>query len=154
MITMQAFSALQITDGYNPAMQTGRPAKYPRTAFGERIYAAREAAGLSQAEVAQKLGLSQNAYAMWERRPVALRPQQIEQLAGILSVPVEALFGKIPLPKPRGPLGRAQKTFEALSELPRSQQTRVLEFVEPLMRAVQREQAEKQSKAARTSIAS
>jgi len=144
---MQGFSSLQITDGYNPAMLTGRPAKYPRTAFGERVFAAREAARLSQAEVAQKLGLSQNAYALWERRPVALRPEQIEQLAAILGVPVEALFGKVPLPtKQAGPMGRAKKTFEALSELPRNQQTRVLELVEPLMRTIQREHTEKQSK--------
>lgn len=151
---MQGFSSLQITDGYNPTMLTGRPAKYPRTAFGERVFAAREAARLSQAEVAEKLGLSQNAYAMWERRPIALRPQQIEQLAAALGVPVEALFGKVPIPaKPPGPMGRAKKAFDTLSELPRNQQARVLEFVEPLMRAIQRESAEKQSKANRSSAA-
>ena len=146
LITMQAFSSLQITEGYNPAMQTGRPAKYPRTAFGERVYAAREAAGLSQAEAAEQLGLSQNAYAMWERRPIALRPQQIEQLAGVLGVPVESLFGKIPLPaKPSGPLGRAKKAFESVSQLPRSQQTHVLDLVESLVRVRAREQAKKQA---------
>jgi len=85
---MQAFSALPITNEYNPAMQTGRPAKHPRTPFGERVFAAREAAGLSQAEVAEQLGLSQNAYAMWERHPVALRPDQIEALAAALAVSV------------------------------------------------------------------
>lgn len=147
LISMQDFSALSITDSYNPAMVTGRPAKHPRTAFGERVYAAREAARLSQAEVAEKLGISQNAYAMWERRPVALRPDQIEQLAAILAVPVEALFGKTPLPtKPSAPMGRAKKTFTALSELPRGQQTRVLELVEPLMRVIQREQTEKKAR--------
>ena len=35
--------------------------------------------------------------------------------------------------------------------MPRNQQTRVLEFVEPLMRAIKREHAEKLSKEARTS---
>jgi len=137
---MQVFSAIQITGDYNVAMQTGRPAKHPRTAFGERIFAAREAANLSQAEVAEKLGLSQNAYAMWERHPVALRPQQIEQLAAILGVSVEALFGKIPLPaKLPGPLGRAKKAFDAVSRLPRSKQARVLDMVESLVRVHERE---------------
>jgi len=142
---MQAFSALQITDSYNPAMQTGRPAKYPRTAFGERVHAAREAARLSQAEVAEKLSLSQNAYAMWERRPVALRPEQVEQLAAVLGVPVEALFGKVPLPaKPSGPVGRVRKTFEAVAQLPRTKQTRVLDLVDSLMRGLAREDAKRQ----------
>jgi transcriptional regulator with XRE-family HTH domain len=143
---MQAFSSLRITDGYNSTMQTGRPAKHPRTPFGERVYAAREAAGLSQAEAAKQLGLSQNAYAMWERRPIALRPQQIEQLAAVLGVSVEALFGKVPLPaKPPGPLGRAKKAFEAVSQLPRGQQTRVLDLVESLVRVRTRELAKKQT---------
>jgi len=143
---MQVFSAIQITGAYNVAMQTGRPAKQPRTAFGERVYTAREAANLSQAEVAEKLGLSQNAYAMWERHPVALRPQQIEQLATILGVSVEALFGKVPLPaKPPGPLGRAKKAFDAVSQLPRGKQTRVLDMVESLVRVHQREPKPKSS---------
>jgi len=149
VITMQDFSALQITAGYNSAMQTGRPAKYPRTPFGERVYAAREAAKLSQAEVAEQLGLSQNAYAMWERRPIALRPQQIEQLAGVLGVTVEALFGKVPLPtKPSGPMGRAKKAFEAVSQLPRNQQSTILSMVESVVNARHRERDKKLSSAA------
>lgn len=147
---MQVFSALPITGGYNAGMPTGRPAKHPRTAFGERVFAAREAAGLSQAEVAEQLGLSQNAYAMWERRPVALRPEQIEQLAAALGVSVEVLFGKVALPaKPPGPMGRAKKTFDALAALSRSEQARVLDLVEPLVRVVERQRAKKQSSAAR-----
>jgi transcriptional regulator with XRE-family HTH domain len=133
-------------------MQTGRPAKQPRTPFGERVYAAREMAKLSQAEVAERLGLSQNAYAMWERRPIALRPQQIEQLAGVLGVPVEALFGKVPMPaKPPGPMGRAKKAFESVSDLPRSMQTTVLDMVESVVRGHQREREEKQLKDTRRS---
>lgn len=73
-------------------MNTGRPASQPRTPFGKRLQAAREARGLSQAQVATQIGMSQNAYACWERKPVALRPDQIEQLAKILNVPVDTLF--------------------------------------------------------------
>ena len=63
--------AIQLTfEGhpYNPAMKTGRPSKLERTAFGARLHAAREAAGLSQAQVADKLDITQAAYAFWERR--------------------------------------------------------------------------------------
>jgi len=137
-------------------MPAGRPSKSNRSLFGTRIHALREQARLSQAEVAEKFGISQQSYAKWERRDVALSVAQLERLATLFQVPVTAFFTAelTAADKPRGPVGRAKKAFAALSELPRSQQTRVLEFVEPLMRAVQREQAEKQSKAARTSIAS
>jgi len=133
---MQAFSALPITSDYNPAMQTGRPAKSPRTPFGARIHAARETAGLSQAEVAEHMGLSQNAYAMWERHPVALRPQQIEGLAAFLGVPIEALFGRPTTTRTKpGPVGKARRMFEQVSRLPRDKQRDILYMVDSMVTA-------------------
>ena len=75
-------------------MKTGRPAKYPRTEFGERLHAARLALGLSQAQVAEKLGMTQKGYADWERHPVALRAEQINQVIEILGISPNYLFGK------------------------------------------------------------
>lgn len=128
---MQEFPSPPITIGYALPMQTGRPAKHPRTPFGERLHAAREAAGLSQAQVSEKMGIAQNAYAMWERHPVALKPQQIEELAEILNVPVELFFGKSTTKRARGgPVGRLRQVFEEASKLPRHQQSKVAEFLE------------------------
>lgn len=112
-------------------MQVGRPPKISRTPFGERLFAARTAAGLSQAEVAEKFGVTQTSYADWERRPVALRPDQIERLAEVLKVSVEYLFATNGKPKDRGgPVGRARRAFERVSKLPRSQQQHILKVVE------------------------
>jgi transcriptional regulator with XRE-family HTH domain len=109
----------------------GRPSKRPRTAFGERLFAARTAAGLSQVEVAQKLGITQTAYALWERRPTALRPDQIENVANILKISVQDLFTSKRIKKERaGPVGRARRVFERVSKLPRSQQQHILKVVE------------------------
>jgi transcriptional regulator with XRE-family HTH domain len=114
----------------------GRPSKRPRTAFGERLFAARTAAGLSQVEVAQKLGITQTAYALWERRPVALRPDQIEKIAKILRISVEDLFTSNGRSKERtGPVGRARRAFEQVSKLPRSQQQHILKVVEAFVEA-------------------
>jgi transcriptional regulator with XRE-family HTH domain len=112
-------------------MPRGRPSLAARTAFGQRLRAAREAAGLSQAEVAARLGLKQAAYASWERYPTAIRPEQIEKVAAILKTPVKDLFEKTSRAFRRnGPTGRARRAFEAVSELPRYQQANVLDFVE------------------------
>ena len=112
-------------------MQTGRPSKEPRTPFGARLHAAREAAGLTQAQVAQKMGVTQTAYGVWERYPVALRPDQIEQLAKLLNVTVEHLFGRDQAKaRGKGPVGRLRQVFEKASQLPRHQQNKVAEFVE------------------------
>jgi len=128
---MQAKKLTQISMVYCDGMQTGRPSKYPRTPFGERVHAAREAIGLSQAQVAEKMGVTQTAYAVWERHPVALRPDQIEKLAAVLNVTVEHLFGREETnPRGKGPVGKARRLFESVSKLPRHQQKHVLTVLE------------------------
>ena len=112
-------------------MKTGRPAKRERTDFGTRLHALREAAGLSQQEVADRLGITQPAYALWERRNVTVRVDQLYGLAEILGVSVEDLFYQAKSGRPRGgPTGKARKLFEQVSKLPRSQQQHVLSVVE------------------------
>ena len=130
-------------------MPIGRPSKTDRSAFGTRIHTLREQAKLSQAEVSEKLGISQQSYAKWERRDVALSVAQLEQLAATFNVPVTAFFAVelTEATKPRGPVGRAKKAFEAVSQLPRSQQTTILSMVESVVRYHERERAKKQATA-------
>ena len=92
----------------------------------------REAAGLSQQQVTDRLGMKLVAYAWWERHPVALRPDQIEKLTEVLNVSVDELFGKEEKNGRHGggPVGKARRLFEAVSKLPRSQQQHVLAVVE------------------------
>lgn len=113
-------------------MQTGRPSKHPRSQFGARLHAAREAIGLTQAQVAEELGITQTAYALWERRDMALRPDQIQAVARTLKVSVEHLFGIEP-PKQNGPTGKVRQTFEAVSHLPRRQQQHIVKVVSALV---------------------
>jgi transcriptional regulator with XRE-family HTH domain len=134
-------------------MRTGRPSTEPRTPFGARLHAAREAAGLAQAEVAARLGVTQTAYAAWERYPVALRPDQIEAVAHLLEVPVKDLFAKTPRAfLQHGPMGRARRVFEAVSRLPRRQQRYILDIVEAVAKhgqaRLQQRRAATQEKAA------
>ena len=104
-------------------MKTGRPAQRERTAFGHRLHTLREQAGLSQQQLADRLGLTQRAYAHWERNPVALRPDQLLGLAEALNVSVEDLVGSNGTKKRgTGPTGKMKQLFEAASQLPRSQQ--------------------------------
>jgi transcriptional regulator with XRE-family HTH domain len=113
-------------------MKTGRPTTRKRPPFGQRLYQLREQAGLTQAQVAEPLGISARAYAFWEREPVALKPEQIGILAETLGVGVDELFSEGPA-RPRrqgGPSGKARQLFERVSELPRSQQRHVLTVVE------------------------
>jgi transcriptional regulator with XRE-family HTH domain len=117
-------------------MQTGRPAKSSRCEFGSRLHTAREAKGLSQAQVAQLLGIAQQSYAAWERRNVALTPGRLAQIAEVLGISVDELLGKQPTPaRGKGPTGKARQIFERVSQLPRATQQRILANVEDALTA-------------------
>lgn len=132
---MQALPVTILASPYTGSMRTGRPSTEPRTEFGQRLYDAREALGLSQAQVAEQLGITQKAYAVWERYPVALRPDQIEKTTVILKISVEHLFGKdSSKSRGHGPAGKMRQLFEAASKLPRSQQEKIRSILEPFVR--------------------
>jgi transcriptional regulator with XRE-family HTH domain len=112
-------------------MKQGRPTTKPRTDFGRRMADARERAGLTQQQLAEKLGTSQRAVAHWERDPVALRPDQIAAVADALNVTTDYLLGRPAKDQtPKGPPGKLRLAFEKAHKLPRNQQSRIVEFVE------------------------
>jgi transcriptional regulator with XRE-family HTH domain len=115
-------------------MRTGRPSKRSRPPFGERLYDLRQQTGLTQAQVAEHLGITARAYAFWERDPVALKAEQLAALAKLFDVSVDYLVGQEP-PRERkgGPMGRVRRVFEQVSRLPRSQQQYILKVVEDLV---------------------
>ena len=129
---MQGYSSAPFPTGYAAGM--GRKAKTERTEFGERLVTARQQLGLSQAEVAEALGITQQSYAGWERRETALKPEYLLQLASTLKVTVDHLLGteqkESTIRQPSGPPGKLRRVFEKASQLPRHQQNKVAEFVE------------------------
>lgn len=129
-LIMQAVSLKNLSPLYDGDMQRGRPSTRPRTDFGRRLYEARTIKGLSQAQVAEALGVTQASYGAWERVPVALRPEQLEKLADILGVSVSHLFGEQATRRANGPRGKARQLFEQLNELPRSQQSHAIAVLE------------------------
>jgi len=124
-------------------MPGGRPPiSQNRTAFGQRLYAARIQAGLSQNQVAEKLGITQPSYADWERSAVSLKPEYLPKLAEMLGVSIESLLGVEERPRSTsGPGGKLRRIFEEASRLPRYQQQRVIAIVEDMLIA-QRTKAE------------
>ncbi len=92
---------------------------------------AREHAGLTQTELAKKLGVTQQVVAAWERRVIALRPDQIKALAQAINTTADYLIGIVENRKgANGPSGKVRHVFEQVSKLPRRQQEKVVEFVE------------------------
>ena len=132
---MQVKTKSLIDTGYHGTdMKTGRPAQSEQSAFGKRLQSLRESANLTQREVASAMGISQPSYAAWERRGVALSADQVTKLAKILGVEVVDLFRDDENgAKRNGPVGRARKTLEVISRLPRSRQKKILDVVDILL---------------------
>lgn len=115
-------------------MPRGRPSKLPRSGFGHRLWQARLRAGLSQEQLAAKVGVAQRTIAYWERQPALLRPDQLVAVAKMLKVSVEALLCETPPVKAaKGPVGKVRQVFEAVNALPRRQQEKIVEVVQALV---------------------
>jgi bacteriophage CI repressor helix-turn-helix domain len=61
--------------------------------FSERLKDLRRQAGLTQVEVAEKLGISQQAYASWERGVKKPTQENLVKIAHVLNVSVDYLVG-------------------------------------------------------------
>lgn len=110
--------------------------KSNRSALGERIARARAASGLTQHQLAERLGVSQQMVGYLEVRPVAVRPEMLAKISEILGVSLDELIGGNGAPrKPTGPSGRVRRVFEEVSKLPRSRQQRILATVEDMLTA-------------------
>ena len=61
--------------------------------FSERLKTLRKEAGLTQVDVAEKLGISQPAYASWERGVKKPTQENLVKIAQVLNVSVDYLVG-------------------------------------------------------------
>lgn len=132
---MQAFSCISRDGVYVVVMPQGRPAKDQRPDLGERIAQARQQAGLTQKQLAGKLGTTQRVLTYWEREAVGLRADQLAKLAEALGVSADYFLGRDRKGRGKGPAGKARLIFEEVSKLPRSRQQRILSTVEDMLTA-------------------
>ena len=131
---MQAKTYILKNRGYDPFMAMGRPPTKERTEFAQRLVDARKAAGITQKELAERVGVSQRVVAYWERESIGLKADQLTALAEALNTSVDVLLGKKAKPPRRGgPKGRARRLFEQIEGMPRAQQGKVLDMIETIV---------------------
>jgi transcriptional regulator with XRE-family HTH domain len=101
--------------------------------LGARIAELRRAQDITQVELAETLGVSQqtiNSYEVGRRRvPVSA----LLTLARTLGVSVEALIGEKTPPAKRGPAPVIQRQIERLNSLPKAQQKVVMQMLEGVL---------------------
>jgi transcriptional regulator with XRE-family HTH domain len=99
-----------------------------------RLRQLREAAGISVREVARQIGESHTNVSYWERSGQIPRSDVLLPMAKALGVTIEELLGEARPKRIVSPGGRARRLFEAISKMPRRQQDKVLDILEPFVR--------------------
>lgn len=119
---------------YPPAMPAGRPPKKEQSPIGKRISQAREAAGLSQAELGARLGVSQQVVAAWERKLTGVHSTNLARLCEELGVSSDQLLGLERAPRPTGHTTeqRLRKAFARLEGLPPKDRKQVVDLIHSL----------------------
>jgi transcriptional regulator with XRE-family HTH domain len=98
--------------------------------LGERIAELRQRDGMTQAELAERLGLRQQVVATYENATRRLPSSLMLPLCEIFGVTLDELFG---VEKPKGKPGRVpklQQQFEAISHLPKGEQKFFSQMIE------------------------
>lgn len=104
---------------------------------GIRLAELRQAAGLSQYELARYVGVPQANIAFWERSEKPPRSEVLPKMAEALGVTVEDLLnvdaGKTTARKATKsngrPAGKVREVFDRVSKLPRRQQEHIVNWV-------------------------
>ena len=105
--------------------------------LGERIATLRQQAGLTQTELAERLGLRQQVVATYENATRRLPSSLSPRLCEIFGVTLDELFGIEQSKAKPGRIPKLQRIFDALGELPKNQQQRILGTVEDMLIAQQ-----------------
>jgi len=120
---------------YAPKMS--RTSTKPRGAYGTHLISLREAAGLTQKQLAKKLGVHHSNIAFWERSNKPPRGDVLPNLASTLGVSLDVLLNAKKSPPSKStkslPKGRLASVFESVASLPRRQQAKIIEVVEALV---------------------
>ena len=120
------------------SMPIGNDEKAFFARIGARIAQVRKAQNITQAQLAELLGVSQQTITAYEvgrrRMPVSALPT----LARHLGVAVEELMGEQPTAARRGPAPKLQQQIERIQQLPRAKQRFVIEMLDTVLQQAAR----------------
>lgn len=112
-----------------------RASRGPRPKQGAHLLALRQKAGLTQAQVAEALGVPQPTIAFWEWSEIPPRSELLPRMAKVFHTRIENLIadGNVKTIEKHRPISEAQRLFDEVRKLPRKQQRKVLEMVAALV---------------------
>jgi transcriptional regulator with XRE-family HTH domain len=107
-------------------------------ALGQRLAEARKAAGLTQTQLAEQLGIAQQTLAHYEMGRLRIAVALLPPLVKLLGISIEALMGEQIPPAKRGPAPKLQQQIERIQQLPRTQQRFVMQMLDTVLQQAAR----------------
>jgi len=107
-------------------------------ALGQRLAEARKAAGLTQTQLAEQLGIAQQTLAHYEMGRLRIAVALLPPLVKLLGVSIEELMGEQIPPAKRGPAPKLQQQIERIQQLPRTQQRFVMQMLDTVLQQAAR----------------
>ncbi len=111
--------------------------------LGARVAQLRKDQGLTQTQLAERLGIAQQTLAHYEVGRLRVAASMLPTLAQMLNTSVEELIGQAPARTngKRGPAPKLQQQMERLSALPKPKQRAVMEVLESMLAQAAHEEA-------------
>lgn len=102
--------------------------------LGERVTQLRKARDITQVQLAQSLGVSQQTVQSYEVGRRRIPVSTLRLLAKTLSVSLDELMAESEhAPRKRGPVPQIQRHLERISQLPKPKQRAVMDVIEALL---------------------
>ena len=104
------------------------------TGLGERVAQLRKARNITQVQLAESLGVSQQTIQAYEVGRRRLPVSTLRQLAKTLGVSLDELMAEgAHAPRKRGPVSQIQQHLERISQLPKPKQRAVMDVIEAML---------------------
>jgi transcriptional regulator with XRE-family HTH domain len=123
-------------DSYNEPAMAGRPATKEAPPFGRRLAALRKQRGLTQRELADRLGVRPEMVDYYERRAANPSLEVVQRAARALDVTAAELLDSEPPARQRakrGPVSQLDARIAEVKKLPRKEQEFVLKFLDTVI---------------------
>ena len=102
--------------------------------MGERIASLRKARNMTQAQLAEELGVAQQTVQAYESGARRIPVSALPTVARTLAVSLEVLFGEDQQAgRKRGPVPKWQQQMESIARLPRARQRFVTEVLDTVL---------------------
>jgi len=118
----------------------GRPSSRKPSEFGARLAALREKRGLTQAALAELIGMTQQQVTYYERRARSPSLEVVQRIALALDVPISALTPGASV-EAKGRTGRPsefEQRWDRIRALPRSAQKDIIETIDVAIERAER----------------